>query len=111
MQWDEHNTLKAENGYGHPPAIWIDWVEIEGPLPEGEVVKSKTYRVEPEKTINPENEKEIAQIEDAYKRFTQWQVGVDKAAVTSKNKAKISELSKNEPAITHPIHFYRYAPA
>ncbi|MDA7977023.1 MAG: DUF1592 domain-containing protein, partial [Pirellulales bacterium] len=56
-----------------------------------------------------ENEKEIAQIEDAYKRFTQWQVGVDKAAVTSKNKAKISELSKNEPAITHPIHFYRYA--
>ena len=109
VQWDEHNTLKAENGYGHPPAIWIDWVEIEGPLPEGEVVKSKTYRVEPEKTINPENEKEIAQIEDAYKRFTQWQVGVDKAAVTSKNKAKISELSKNEPAITHPIHFYRYA--
>ena len=109
VRWGEHNTWKKENGYGHPPAIWIDWVEIEGPLPEGEVVASKTYRVEPEKTINPENEKEIAQIEDAYKRFTQWQVGVDKAAVTPKNKAKISELSKNEPAITHPIHFYRYA--
>ena len=109
VRWGEHNTWKKENGYGHPPAIWIDWVEIEGPLPEGEVVASKTYRVEPEKTINPENEKEIAQIEDAYKRFTQWQIGVDKAAVTPKNKAKISELSKNEPAITHPIHFYRYA--
>ena len=30
--WNEHNQLKAENGYGHPPAIWIDWVEWEGPL-------------------------------------------------------------------------------
>jgi hypothetical protein len=30
--WDDHNKLRAENGYGHPPAIWIDWVELEGPL-------------------------------------------------------------------------------
>ena len=22
------------NGYGHPPAIWIDWIELVGPLPE-----------------------------------------------------------------------------
>ncbi len=29
--WDAHNTWKKENGYGHPPAIWIDWVELEGP--------------------------------------------------------------------------------
>ena len=32
--WDEHNKLKKENGYGHPPAIWIDWIELEGPLPK-----------------------------------------------------------------------------
>ena len=30
--WDAHNAMKKENGYGHPPAIWIDWVELEGPL-------------------------------------------------------------------------------
>ena len=24
------------NGYGHPPAIWVDWAEIEGPLPPAE---------------------------------------------------------------------------
>ena len=23
------------NGYGHEPSIWVDWVEIEGPLPQG----------------------------------------------------------------------------
>jgi len=105
-EFDRH---KQENGYGTPPAIWVDWMELEGPLADGEVAESKVVRVEPEKTINPDNEKEIAQIEDAYKRFTQWQVGVDKAAATPENKAKIAELSKKESAITHPIHFYRYA--
>ena len=106
QEFDRHKQM---NGYGTPPAIWVDWMELEGPLPGGEVAESKVVRVEPEKTINPDNEKEIAQIEDAYKRFTQWQVGVDKAAATPENKAKIAELSKKESAITHPIHFYRYA--
>jgi len=27
----EFYRFKAENGYGTPPAIWIDWVELEGP--------------------------------------------------------------------------------
>ena len=106
QEFDRH---KQKNGYGTPPAIWVDWMELEGPLPDGEVAESKVVRVEPEKTINPDNEKEIAQIEDAYKRFTQWQAGVDKAAATPENKVKIAELSKKESAITHPIHFYRYA--
>ena len=30
--WTAHNRLKKENGYGHPPAIWIDWIELEGPI-------------------------------------------------------------------------------
>jgi len=106
---EEFDRHKQKNGYGTPPAIWVDWMELEGPLSDGEVAESKVVRVEPEKTINPDNEKEIAQIEDAYKRFTQWQAGVDKAAATPENKAKIAELSKKESAITHPIHFYRYA--
>ena len=32
--------------------------------------ETKVFRVEPEQTINPENEKEIANIEDEYARFT-----------------------------------------
>ena len=24
------------NGYGHEPSIWVDWIEIEGPLPQGD---------------------------------------------------------------------------
>ena len=28
------SAQKRENGYGHPPALWVDWVELVGPLPE-----------------------------------------------------------------------------
>ena len=31
---DAFNRGKRDNEYGIPPAIWIDWVELEGPLPE-----------------------------------------------------------------------------
>ena len=39
-----HNKLKAENGYGHPPAIWIDWVELEGPLDPNRTKRWKQRR-------------------------------------------------------------------
>ncbi len=29
-----YNRHKRTNGYGMPPAIWVDWIELEGPLPE-----------------------------------------------------------------------------
>ncbi|MGB0656125.1 MAG: DUF1592 domain-containing protein [Pirellulales bacterium] len=108
VRWDEHNTLKAENGYGHPPAIWIDWVEIEGPLPEGGAVASTTYRVEPEKTINPQNEKSIKELEDSFLRFTQWRKGVDEAVKTPENQAIIAEIAKKEKDILDPLRFYRF---
>ena len=31
---DAYNRDKRANGYGTPPAIWVDWIELEGPLPE-----------------------------------------------------------------------------
>jgi hypothetical protein len=31
---DSYNRDKRSNGYGTDPAIWIDWIELEGPLPE-----------------------------------------------------------------------------
>ena len=57
--WDEHNQLKSENGYGHPPAIWIDWAEIEGPISKNHVPESTITRVEAEQVINPKQEKFI----------------------------------------------------
>jgi hypothetical protein len=107
--WDAHNKLKAENGYGHPPAIWIDWVELEGPLPKVDITESKIHRVEPEKTTNPRNEREIEKMEDAFERFAQWQKGVDKAAKTPENQAIIAKIGKTEPGILDPLRFYQHA--
>ena len=100
---------QAENGYGTPPAIWVDWMELEGPITEAAATESKIVRVEPEQTINPDNEKEIAEIEDAYARFTRWQKGVDEAAQTPANQAKIAEIRKTEPRIDSPFLFYAFA--
>ena len=49
----EFYAYKRENGYGTPPAIWVDWIELEGPIQDADVATSKVTRVEPEKTINP----------------------------------------------------------
>ncbi len=106
---DAFNRYKRENGYGTPPAIWVDWIELEGPIKEIDVTKSRTHRIEPEKTINPANDEEVAQIEERYNRFTQWQKGVDEAAKTPANQAKIAEIRKTNRLIDHPVRFYSFA--
>ena len=106
QEFDRH---KQKNGYGTPPAIWIDWMELEGPITEAAATESRIVRIEPEKTINPDNEKQIVQIEDMHARFTQWQKGVDEAVKTAANKAKIAEIRKTEPKINHPQWFYSFA--
>ena len=99
----------GENGYGTPPAIWVDWIELEGPIPDSEAVESTVTRVEPEKKINPENEEQVAKIEDGYARFARWQKAVDEAAATPENQAKIAEIRKTDRLIDHPVRFYTYA--
>lgn len=105
---DAFNRNKRENGYGTPPAIWVDWVELEGPIKEVDVTESTVTRVEPEKRINPDNDKEVANIEEGYARFTQWQKAVDRAAATPENQAIIAEIRKTDRLIDHPVRFYTH---
>jgi hypothetical protein len=106
---EEFDRHKAENGYGTPPAIWVDWAELVGPIPDNPAIESTITRIEPEKTINPANEKEIANIEDAQARSAKWQKGVDAVVNTPANQAKIAEIRKTEPKINHPQWFYAFA--
>ena len=106
---EDFDRHKQKNGYGTPPAIWVDWMELEGPITGAAATESKIVRVEPEKTINPANEKEIMQIEDAYTRFTRWQKGVDKVAATPENRARMAKFRKTEPKSAHPIWSYGFA--
>ncbi len=106
QEFDRH---KQENGYGTPPAIWVDWLELEGPITDAAATKSKIVRIEPEKTINPANEKEIEQIEDAYARFTRWQKGVDEAAKTPENQARMAKFRETDEKAAHPVWSYGFA--
>ena len=106
---EEFDRHKAENGYGTPPAIWVDWAELVGPMPENAAVESTIARIEPEKTINLDNEKEIANIEDAQARSAEWQKGVDAVINTPANQATIAEIRKTQPKIDHPQWGYAYA--
>ena len=105
----EFERHKQKNGYGTPPAIWVDWMELEGPLTQAAATESRIVRVEPERTINPDNEKEIARIEEAQERFQQWKKGVDEAAKTPENQAIIAEIRKTNRLIDHPNRFYTFA--
>ena len=105
----EFYRIKQENGYGYPPAVWVDWIELEGPIQENQVSKSTVTRVEPEKTINPANEKIIKQTKERQERFKQWKKAVDEASKTPENQAIIAEIRKTDRLIDHPNRFYTYA--
>ncbi|MEE2641354.1 MAG: DUF1592 domain-containing protein [Planctomycetota bacterium] len=106
QEFDRH---KQKNGYGTPPAIWVDWMELQGPITKDSAAGFTDIRVEPEKTINPANEKEIAEIEERQKRFAQWKKGVDEAAKSPENQAIIAEIRKTDRLIDHPNRFYTFA--
>ena len=86
--------------------IAIDEVFERRKLPSS---KPFTFRVEPEKTINPKNEKFIKQVEERQERFKRWKKGVDEAAKTTENQAIIAEIRKTDRLIDHPNRFYGYA--
>ena len=69
----------------------------------------RVFRVEPERAFNRENNKRIASIEDEYDRFTRWRKGVDEAAKTPENQARIAEIRKTDRLIDHSTRFYAYA--
>ncbi|MDB4468553.1 DUF1587 domain-containing protein, partial [bacterium] len=92
---NEFSIDKQKNGYGTPPAIWVDWIELVGPITEGSV---KTFRVDPEKTVNDKNEEIIKRFEKTYKeKWLPWKEGVDKAAEAAENQEIVAALRKQHP--------------
>ena len=105
----KHHADRRKNGHGTPPALWVDWIELEGPIQENQSTKLQITRVEPEKTINPANEKIIKKAEATQDRFKQWKKGVDEAAKSPENQAIIAEIRKKNRLIDHPNRFYIFA--
>ncbi|EDM27053.1 hypothetical protein LNTAR_07409 [Lentisphaera araneosa HTCC2155] len=42
-----YEATKKKNGYGLPPSIWVDWIEIEGPIAQKETTLDKTLKSHP----------------------------------------------------------------
>ena len=62
--------------------------------------QSKTYRVEPETTINPANEKEIRAVEKRHAQFREWQKAVDKAAAAPENRKIVAKIRASKKGKT-----------
>ena len=57
--------------------------------------KPMAYRVEPEKTMNPQLRKSVLVLEDRQRRIDAWKAAVDKIAELPENKAMLAEFKKN----------------
>ena len=105
----EFYAYKRKNGYGTPPAIWVDWIELEGPITEAPVHESRIVRVEPEQTINPDNEKEIAKSKNDRNVLRGGRKESMKQPRLRRIKAIIAEIRKTNRLIDHPNRFYTFA--
>lgn len=76
------------NSYGPPPVLWVDWVELEGPIVE----KAPIYRVEPETVATALVDGTIKHFADTEAKFKPWAAEVDRVATTAENKAIIEQL-------------------
>ena len=88
---EDFDRIKQKNGYGTPPAIWVDWMELEGPIKE---TAGQTFRVEPETTVNVQSAKNMKEMEETYQRYLGWKAGVDKAALAPENQKALEQIRK-----------------
>ena len=62
-----YHADKAKNGYGHTPAIWIDWIELEGPIKQSETLLDKVLKQHP--VINSTSSHTVLTELDAVREF------------------------------------------
>jgi hypothetical protein len=72
---------------------------------------SKTFRVEPEETVNVRSAKAMKQMEEAYERYLGWKTGVDKAALAPENQKVLEEIRKKYKLteLTDNVRLYQNA--
>lgn len=112
------NTRDAENamwreawektGTGPRPCIWIDYVELEGPLVPAVAVEPFKTHIEPETQANKEVAAMEASFEKSIERYRKWTAAVDKVAKLPEHAALVAELRKLPRVKAHPPAFYQF---
>ncbi|MEY2597772.1 MAG: hypothetical protein RLZZ142_31, partial [Verrucomicrobiota bacterium] len=107
--WREH---LAKEKTGPKPALWIDWIELEGPIPQTTPVAAggppTVHRFDPETVANPQLEKQLTELESRQERFTRWQAEVDRAAAAPENEETLAALKKKDPRLNTPGNVVLY---
>jgi hypothetical protein len=112
--WREH---LAKDKTGPKPALWIDSLELEGPIPQSPTVAATTvptiHRFDPETIANPQLEKQLKQHDSRHEKFAPWQAEVDRAAAATENQETLAELKKKDPRLNTPgsVVLYYHADA
>ena len=86
-----------KTGTGPKPALWLDWLEIEGP--SAPVASSSTPQifkthVEPEIRANKQTTSALDALRQDHKRYLQWAAAIDAEAAKPENAALAGELRK-----------------
>jgi cytochrome c553 len=71
--------------------------------------KPAVFRLEPETTLTPEEDREVKHFEESQERFLRWKTLVDQAAAAPENQSLVAELREKHPEIVkHPDIFIYY---
>lgn len=105
--WNKH-------GVGPKPAMWIDWMEIEGPTGARSTsvaasdVKSQKLRKDPEQWANKYMPIYAQGYVEKYGRYEQWCAAVDAAAAKQENAAAVAKARLDPKLKTQPHLFYNH---
>ena len=105
---------KQRNGNGPEFALWIDWIEVEGPVntqPESITAgntKSQKLRKDPEQWANKYMPIYAEGYEEKYSRFQKWCSAIDEAAKKDGNTEIARQLHEDPKVKQSPHLFYNH---
>jgi hypothetical protein len=101
-----------KTGTGPRPCIWVDFVELEGPVNRLAspvlVAKPHSVRVEPEEWANEQIPLAIQKYKEPYDRYLRWTTAVDEAARTAENAETARKWREDNREKAEPSLFYNH---
>jgi hypothetical protein len=95
----------AKTGTGPRPSIWIDYVEVEGPVQAHPAPLKK--RLEPEIEANRRIADLHGRLEKRFENFKQWAAALDAFADRPENLAATAKLPREFNGWRRPVAYYR----
>jgi len=110
--FDAWKAALDKTGTGPKPALWIDWIEIEGtasaqPAPIATTISQpQKLRKDPEQWANKYMPIYAQGYVEKYERFKKWCAAIDEAAKKPENAAAVAKLRADPRLKTQPHLFY-----